>query len=206
MSPGAALALVAGAYLLGSISFSVVVVKVMQGLDVRSVGSGNAGATNVMRAAGKGAGVAVLALDVLKGMTAVAVPRALDAPPAVLGSAAVAVVLGHVFPVWLNFKGGKGVATYIGVLIAVYWPVALSFGVIWVIVAGLWRYSSLAGLIATLATPALPWVFVRGNADWVFAILTALVWFMHRGNISRLLAGTEAKIGSKTATPSSSGG
>jgi glycerol-3-phosphate acyltransferase PlsY len=121
-------------------------------------------------------------------------------------AAGFAAVLGHVFPVWLNFKGGKGVATYIGVLIAVSWPVALSFGIVWIVVAGLFRYSSLAGLIATLVTPALLWVFVRGNADWVFAILTVLIWVMHRSNISRLLAGTETKIGSKPATASSSDG
>ena len=87
----------------------------------------------------------------------------------------------------------------------VSWPVALSFGIVWIVVVGLLRYSSLAGLIATLVTPALLWVFVRGNADWVFAILTVLVWIMHRGNISRLLAGTEAKIGGKPAAMPSSG-
>ena len=113
----------------------------------------------------------------LKGAVAVLVMKTIGGTDAAL-AAGFAAVLGHVFPVWLNFKGGKGVATYIGVLIAVYWPVALCFGIIWIVVAGLFRYSSLAGLIATLATPALLWVFVRGNADWVFAILTALVWFM----------------------------
>src|SRR5262249_35808479 len=127
MSPAAAIALVVGAYLLGSVSFSVVVVKVVQGLDVRTVGSGNAGATNVMRAAGKKAGAAVLALDAIQGMTAVAVPRALDAPPAVVGSAAVAVVLGHVFPVFFGFRGGKGVATSAGAL-GMLAPAAMAAG------------------------------------------------------------------------------
>src|SRR4029077_16040677 len=106
-------------------------------------------------------------------------------------------VLGHVFPVWLHFKGGKGVATYIGVLIAVSWPVALSFAAIWAAIAALTQYSSLAGLIASAATPVLLWIFVGGKAALLFAILTAIIWIMHRGNISRLLAGTEPKIGHK---------
>jgi acyl phosphate:glycerol-3-phosphate acyltransferase len=108
MSPSLAATLVAGAYLLGSVSWSVVIVKLLQGLDVRTVGSGNAGATNVLRAAGKKAGIAVLALDVVKGITAVAVPRALDAPPAVVSGAAVAVVVGHVFPVFFGSAAARG--------------------------------------------------------------------------------------------------
>ncbi len=108
-------------------------------------------------------------------------------------------MLGHVFPVWLNFKGGKGVATYIGVLIAVSWPVALAFGVIWVAVAALTRYSSLAGLIASAATPVLLWFFAGGKPALLFALLTALVWVMHRANIARLIAGTEPKIGKQAA-------
>jgi glycerol-3-phosphate acyltransferase PlsY len=192
-------------YLLGSIPFGLILTRLAGTGDIRSVGSGNIGATNVLRTGRKGLAAATLLGDMLKGAVAVLLMKSIGGTNPAL-AAGFAAVLGHVFPVWLNFKGGKGVATYIGVLIAVSWPVALSFGIVWIVVAGLFRYSSLAGLIATLATPALLWVFVRGNADWVFAILTALVWFMHRGNISRLLAGTETKIGAKAAPSTSAGG
>jgi glycerol-3-phosphate acyltransferase PlsY len=192
-------------YLLGSIPFGLILTRLAGTGDIRGVGSGNIGATNVLRTGRKGLAAATLLGDMLKGAVAVLVMKNIGGTDPAL-AAGFAAVLGHVFPVWLNFKGGKGVATYIGVLIAVSWPVALSFGIVWILVAGLLRYSSLAGLIATLVTPALLWVFVRGNADWVFAILTVLVWVMHRGNISRLLAGTETKIGSKPATTSSPGG
>jgi glycerol-3-phosphate acyltransferase PlsY len=192
-------------YLLGSIPFGVILTRLAGTGDIRSLGSGNIGATNVLRTGRRGLAAATLLGDMLKGAVAVLVMKNVGGTDPAL-AAGFAAVLGHVFPVWLNFKGGKGVATYIGVLIAVSWPVALSFGIVWIVVAGLFRYSSLAGLIATLVTPALLWVFVRGNADWVFAILTVLIWVMHRSNISRLLAGTETKIGSKPATASSSDG
>ena len=192
-----ALALVVG-YLLGSIPFGLVLTKFAGTGDIRAVGSGNIGATNVLRTGRKGLAAATLLGDMLKGAVAVLVIRKIGGIDPALGSGFCA-VMGHVFPVWLNFKGGKGVATYIGVLIAVSWPVALSFGIIWGIVAALSRYSSLAGLIATAATPVLLWIFVRGNAAWVFALLAALVWFMHRANIERLMAGTEPKIGKSTA-------
>jgi glycerol-3-phosphate acyltransferase PlsY len=191
-------------YLLGSIPSGLILTRLAGTGDIRSVGSGNIGATNVLRTGRKGLAAATLLGDMLKGAVAVFIMKSIGGTDPAL-AAGFAAVIGHVFPVWLNFKGGKGVATYIGVLIAVSWPVALSFGIVWIVVAGLLRYSSLAGLIATLVTPALLWVFVRGNADWVFAILTVLVWIMHRGNISRLLAGTEAKIGSKPAAMPSSG-
>jgi glycerol-3-phosphate acyltransferase PlsY len=192
-------------YLLGSIPFGLILTRLAGTGDIRSLGSGNIGATNVLRTGRRGLAAATLLGDVLKGAVAVLVMKDVGGTDPAL-AAGFAAVLGHVFPVWLNFKGGKGVATYIGVLIAVSWPVALSFCIVWIVVAGLFRYSSLAGLIATLVTPALLWVFVRGNADWVFAILTVLIWVMHRSNISRLLAGTETKIGSKPATTSSSDG
>jgi len=116
--------------------------------------------------------------------------------------AALGAVLGHVFPVWLQFKGGKGVATYIGVLIAVSWIAALAFGTIWGLVAWITRYSSAAGLTASALTPVVLAFLVNGKAALAFAALTALVWFMHRANIQRLLASTEPKIGaSKAATP-----
>ena len=185
-------------YLLGSIPFGLILTRLAGSGDIRSVGSGNIGATNVLRTGRKGLAAATLARRHAQGHRrgpADAENRR-HRPGAGRGLRA---VLGHVFPVWLNFKGGKGVATYIGVLIAVSWPVALSFAIIWAMVAALSRYSSLAGLIASAATPVLLWIFVRGNAAWVFAILTALVWIMHRGNISRLMAGTEPKIGKSAA-------
>jgi glycerol-3-phosphate acyltransferase PlsY len=181
-------------YLLGSIPFGLIVTRFAGAGDIRAVGSGNIGATNVLRTGRRALAAATLVGDVLKGVVAVVLMRKIGGIDPAL-AAALAAVLGHVFPVWLDFKGGKGVATYIGVLIAVSWPVALSFGIIWAAAALVSRYSSLAGLIATAATPPLLWVFVRGNAAWVFAVLTSLVWLMHRGNISRLAAGTEPKIG-----------
>ena len=209
MSPAAAIALVAGAYLLGSVSFSVVVVKVMQGLDVRTVGSGNAGATNVMRAAGKKAGVAVLALDVIKGMTAVAVPRALDAPAAGVGSAAVAVVLGHVFPIFFGFRGGKGVATSAGAL-GMLAPAAMAAGLAVFLLVVLWkRYVSLGSIVTAVLFPLLaglgarlgwpeyggPWLVLASSA------IALLIVIKHRNNLRRLRAGTEPRLGDRRARP-----
>ncbi|HEY4574606.1 MAG TPA: glycerol-3-phosphate 1-O-acyltransferase PlsY [Thermoanaerobaculia bacterium] len=209
MSPAATIALVAGAYLLGSVSFSVVVVKVMQGLDVRTVGSGNAGATNVMRAAGKKAGVAVLVLDVIKGMTAVAVPRVLDAPPAVVGSAAVAVVLGHVFPVFFGFRGGKGVATSAGAL-GTLAPAAMAAGLAVFVLVVFWkRYVSLGSMVTAVLFPLLvglgarlgwpeyggPWLVLASSA------IALLVVLKHRNNLRRLRAGTEPRLGDRRARP-----
>ena len=184
-------------YLLGSIPFGLILTRLAGSGDIRSVGSGNIGATNVLRTGRKGLAAATLLGDMLKGTAAVLLMRKIGGidPALVAGLAA---VLGHVFPVWLNFKGGKGVATYIGVLIAVSWPVALSFGMIWAVRCGAVAlfvarrpdrergHAGAAVVFRQAATPA-----------WLFAILTALVWIMHRGNIARLMAGTEPKIGSK---------
>ena len=188
-------------YLLGSIPFGLILTRLAGTGDIRNVGSGNIGATNVLRTGRKGLAVATLVGDMLKGTAAVLLVNwstGSEVPEYGLVAGAGA-VFGHVYPVWLKFKGGKGVATYIGVLIAVSWPVALSFAIIWAMVAALSRYSSLAGLIASAATPVLLWIFVRGNAAWMFAILTALVWDTHRGNIARLMARTEPKIGKLSA-------
>ena len=154
MRPLAAAALVAGAYLLGSISFSYLIVRVLQGRDVRTVGSGNAGATNVLRAAGKLPGIAALVLDVAKGVAAVVIARSLAAPPPVVGGCAVAVVLGHVFPVFLGFRGGKGVATAAGALGALA-PLALVPAVVVLVAVVAWkRYVSLGSIVAALTFPA----------------------------------------------------
>jgi glycerol-3-phosphate acyltransferase PlsY len=209
MSLGAAVALVAGAYLLGSVSFSVVLVKVLQGLDVRTVGSGNAGATNAMRAAGKKAGAAVLALDVIKGMTAVAVPRALDAPPAVIGSAAVAVVLGHVFPVFFGFRGGKGVATSAGAL-GTLAPAALAAGIAVFILVVLWkRYVSLGSMVTAVLLPLLVGLGARlgwpeYGGPWLVlasAAIALLILIKHRNNLRRLRQGTEPRLGDRRSRP-----
>jgi glycerol-3-phosphate acyltransferase PlsY len=187
-------------YLLGSIPFGLILTKLAGSGDIRNVGSGNIGATNVLRTGHKGLAIATLLGDVLKGTTAVVLVRALDWPlPEYALAAGAGAVFGHVFPVWLKFKGGKGVATYIGVLIAVSWPIAAAFSVIWGVVAGLTRYSSLSGLLASAATPVLLWFFAGHKPAVMFFILTVLVWIKHRGNIARLIAGTEPKIGSKTA-------
>jgi glycerol-3-phosphate acyltransferase PlsY len=195
------IALVVG-YLFGSIPFGLILTRLAGSGDIRAVGSGNIGATNVLRTGRKGLAAATLIGDVLKGAAAVLLMNVLDGADAAL-VAGLGAVLGHVFPVWLKFKGGKGVATYIGVLIAVSWPIAAAFGAIWAAVAALSRYSSLSGLIASAATPPLLWYFAGAKPALLFLVLTAIVWVMHRGNISRLLAGTEPKIGSRGAQSAS---
>lgn len=186
-------------YGFGSIPFGLVLGK-LAGTDVRTIGSGNIGATNVLRTGRKGLALATLIGDMFKGTAAVHMMRAYGGIDLGL-IAGLAAVIGHVFPIWLKFKGGKGVATYIGVLIGVSWPIAAAFGVIWGAVAALTRYSSLSGLLASAMTPALLWYFVGGKPALLFGVLTVLIWLMHRANIQRLVAGTEPKIGSKAATP-----
>jgi glycerol-3-phosphate acyltransferase PlsY len=185
-------------YLFGSIPFGLILTRLAGSGDIRTVGSGNIGATNVLRTGRKGLAAATLLGDMFKGTAAVLIMNAIDGADAAL-VAGLGAVIGHVFPVWLRFKGGKGVATYIGVLIAVAWPIAAAFGLIWGLVAAVTRYSSLSGLIASAATPALLWFYAGPKPALLFAILTAMVWIMHHPNISRLLAGTEPKIGSRGA-------
>ena len=196
MSPSLAATLVAGAYLLGSVSWSVVIVKLLQGLDVRTVGSGNAGATNVLRAAGKKAGAAVLVLDVAKGITAVAVPRALDAPAAVVSGAAVAVVVGHVFPVFFGFRGGKGVATALGSL-GTLAPAAMALGLVVFLAVVAWkRYVSLGSIVTAALFPLLVWVTYQ--EPWLLlasGAIAALIVIKHSRNLQRLRRGTEPQLG-----------
>ena len=184
-------------YLLGSIPFGLVLTKLTGGPDPRAVGSGNIGATNVLRTGRKALAAATLLGDMLKGTVAVLVAQQFGLGAAIAGglAAGLGAVLGHLFPVWLGFKGGKGVATYIGVLLALVWQAALAFGVIWIAVAAAMRYSSLSALIASAVTPALLWFMGYPAEAALFLILTALIWFMHRANIARLLNGTEGKIG-----------
>jgi glycerol-3-phosphate acyltransferase PlsY len=183
-------------YLLGSIPFGLILTRLAGTADIRSIGSGNIGATNVLRTGHKGLAAATLVGDALKGTAAVLVMyRLWGQDHAIL--AALGAFLGHLFPVWLRFKGGKGVATYIGILLALAWPAALAFCLIWLAVAALTRYSSLAALTASLATPFVLWLLDDRQEAQLFALLTALLWLMHRENISRLLHGAEAKIGAK---------
>jgi acyl phosphate:glycerol-3-phosphate acyltransferase len=199
--PYYALALIFG-YLCGSIPFGIVLTRLAGGPDLRSIGSGNIGATNVLRTGRKGLAAATLVGDMLKGTVAVLVTGALLGHDFAL-VAAIGAFLGHLFPVWLRFRGGKGVATYIGVLLGLAWPAAIVFCVIWLAIAALTRYSSLAALTASVAAPAFLWWRGDANAALVFALLSVLLWIMHSGNIGRLISGTEGKIGarSKAADP-----
>ncbi len=181
-------------YLCGSIPFGVILTRLSGAPDVRSIGSGNIGATNVLRSGRKALAGATLIGDMLKGTVAVLLAGYfLDRDAALC--AALGAFLGHLFPVWLGFKGGKGVATYIGLLLGLAWPAALFFGAIWLAVAALTRYSSLAALIASAATPFFLWWWGAGLAAELFALLTILLWIMHRANITRLATGSENKIG-----------
>lgn len=209
MSAPQATALVIGAYLLGSISFSIVVVRLLRGTDVRAVGSGNAGATNAMRAAGKGVGAAVLLLDLGKGIAAVVVPRSLDASPSVVGAAAVAVVLGHVFPAFFGFRGGKGVATSAGALGALA-PAAMALGILVFLGVVLWkRYVSLGSVVTAALFPLLAWLghrlgWVEYGGVWMLlasAAIALLVLFKHSANLRRIRQGTEPRLGESRAEP-----
>ncbi|WP_316395009.1 glycerol-3-phosphate 1-O-acyltransferase PlsY [Bradyrhizobium sp. 33ap4] len=183
-------------YLLGSIPFGMVLTRMAGTQDLRTVGSGNIGATNVLRTGRKGLAAATLLGDMLKGTVAVIIAGTIDGPNAAM-LAALGAFLGHLFPVWLKFRGGKGVATYLGVLIGLFWPAALIFAVIWLGTAYTTRYSSLSALIAAFVTPLFLWWFGHNALASLFAVLTLLLFYMHRENIQRLQAGTEGKIGER---------
>ncbi|MER8438229.1 glycerol-3-phosphate 1-O-acyltransferase PlsY [Mesorhizobium sp. M1312] len=188
------LALVFG-YLLGSIPFGLLITRAAGLGDVRNIGSGNIGATNVLRTGNKGLAAATLLLDALKGTAAVLI--AVRFAPELGPWAGLGAFLGHLFPVWLGFKGGKGVATYLGVLIALAWQVALIFAVVWLAVAFLFRYSSLAALTAAVVVPIALYVLSTPAIAGLFALMSLIVIVKHRANIARLLAGTEGKIGAR---------
>jgi glycerol-3-phosphate acyltransferase PlsY len=183
-------------YLFGSIPFGLILTKLAGTQDLRSIGSGNIGATNVLRTGRKGLAAATLLLDMLKGTAAVVIAGSLGGPNAAM-LAALGAFLGHLFPVWLGFKGGKGVAVYIGVLIGLFWPAAIVFCALWLATAVATRYSSLSALVASFVTPIFLWWFGHAALASLFAVLTVLLFYMHRENISRLRAGTEGKIGQK---------
>ena len=193
-------ALVVGAYLLGSVPFGLLIARLQGGVDIRRVGSGNIGATNVLRALGKGAAALTLVGDIGKGALPVSIGRALGVSPALLAIIALAAVVGHLLPVFLGFRGGKGVATIMGVVLAAMPAVGVSLLVIWMGVAIIWRYSSLASLAAAAALPILAWVLDgRGAMLALAGTLFLLVLLRHRENIARLYRGTEGKIGQRVA-------
>ena len=183
-------------YLLGSIPFGLILTRLAGTQDLRSIGSGNIGATNVLRTGHKGLAAATLISDMLKGTIAVIIAGTFGGPDAAM-LAALGAFLGHLFPVWLRFKGGKGVAVYIGVLIGLFWPAAVLFCVLWIATAAISRYSSLSALVASFVTPIFLWWFGHLALASLFAVLTLLLFYMHRANIARLQAGTEGRIGQK---------
>jgi glycerol-3-phosphate acyltransferase PlsY len=182
-------------YLCGSIPFGVILTRFAGAPDLRSVGSGNIGATNVLRTGRKFLAAATLAGDILKGAVAVAVIGFVFNRDAAL-YAALGAFLGHLFPVWLGFKGGKGVATFIGLLLGLaLWLALIAFCLIWIAIAAASRYSSLAALVATAATPVTLWWSGNLPEAKLFLLLSAIIWLMHRANIARLICGTESRIG-----------
>ena len=183
-------------YLLGSIPFGLILTRLAGTEDLRSIGSGNIGATNVLRTGRKGLAAATLLLDALKGTVAVIIAGYLAGPEAAM-LAGLGAFLGHLFPVWLKFKGGKGVAVYIGILIGLFWPAAALFCAVWLATAVVSRYSSLSALLASLVTQLSLWWFGHPALSLLFAPMTVLLFYKHRANIERLLKGTEGRIGQK---------
>ena len=183
-------------YLFGTIPFGLVLTKFAGTADLRSIGSGSIGATNVLRTGRKGLAAATLIGDALKGTVAVLISGYYGGPNAAM-LAGLGAFLGHLFPVWLNFRGGKGVAVYIGVLIGLFWPAAVLFCVVWLAVAAISRYSSLSAFVASVVTPIFLWWFGHPALAALFAVMTLLLFYAHRENIGRLRAGTEGRIGQK---------
>ena len=183
-------------YFLGSIPFGLVLTKLAGTQDIRTIGSGNIGATNVLRTGRKGLAAATLLLDAFKGTLAVIVAGGVGGPYAAMVAGLFA-FLGHLFPVWLGFKGGKGVAVYIGIMLGLFWPAALVFCLAWLACAFTSRYSSFSALAASAITPIFLWWYATPQLAVLATVLTLLLWFMHRENIERLMAGTEGKIGAK---------
>ena len=185
-------------YLVGSLSAAIIVCRLIGAPDPRTVGSGNPGATNVLRVAGKKAAAATLIGDSVKGLLPVLVGRALGLEPGALAAIALAAFLGHLYPVFFQFEGGKGVATFIGALLGLAWPLGLAFIVVWLLVAKASKYSSLAALTAAALMPFFAWMTAHPSV-YVATILVmvVLLFWRHRANIRKLIDGTEARIGSK---------
>jgi len=189
-------ALVLG-YLLGSIPFGLVLTRRAGVGDLRAIGSGNIGATNVLRTGRRDLAAATLVLDALKATVAYVVPVVLFADEWAGLAGAAAAFFGHVFPVWLRFRGGKGVATFLGGLIGASWPAAIGFIVVWLGVAALTRYSSAAALAASVAAPLVAFSLDQSEVAVVFGALAALLWINHLPNIERLARGRESRIGAR---------
>jgi glycerol-3-phosphate acyltransferase PlsY len=185
----------AAAYLLGSVPFGLLLTRLFGAGDLRAIGSGNIGATNVLRTGRKGLAVATLLLDLAKGAAAVLLARALF--PGSEALAAFAAVIGHCFPVWLRFKGGKGVATTMGVALGLAWPIGLAYAAVWLGVLAATRISSVGGMCAVIAAPIAALLVGQTAYAPVLAALALLVLWLHRANIARLRAGTEPRIGGK---------
>jgi len=190
-------------YLLGSIPFGLLLTRAAGLGDIRNVGSGNIGATNVLRTGRKGLAAATLLLDALKGVVAVLIAKQIGDVAAV--GAAAGAVLGHMFPVWLRFKGGKGMATFIGILWGLSWPVGAIACAAWLLVAAVSRYSSLASLLSAVVAALSAWFLTDHRAALLLTLLVPLVWLRHHENIARLLKGTESKIGQRGQAATTSG-
>jgi glycerol-3-phosphate acyltransferase PlsY len=195
MNWGTIAALLIG-YLLGSFPFGLILTKLAGLGDIRAIGSGNIGATNVLRTGRKGLAVATLILDALKGTAAVWAGWHFGGELGAL-AAGFASYVGHCFPIWLKLKGGKGVATFLGVLLGLHWPTMILSALVWLATAAITRYSSLSALIATLAAPLILLLFSEYEIAAVAGLMTAIIWVRHHANIVRLLAGQESKIGAK---------
>ena len=195
LPPLSILAALALGYALGSVPFGLLLTRAAGLGDVRAIGSGNIGATNVLRTGNKGLAAATLLLDMLKGTLAVWAAGRFGMEAGLF--AGLGAFFGHIFPVWLRFKGGKGVATYLGILLGLFWKIALLFAAVWVVTAYLFRFSSLSALTAALVAMAA----ILVSEPWLQAaacgLLTLIIFVKHRANIQRLLAGTESKIGAK---------
>ena len=190
-----ALAILVG-YLLGSIPFGLLLTRMSGAGDLRAIGSGNIGATNVLRTGRKGLAAATLLLDALKGAAAVWIGEAIVPGGALLGAAAA--FIGHCYPVWLKFNGGKGVATFGGIAFGLWWPLGLIYLAAWIGMLAISRTSSIGGLSAAVAAPVSAFLFGRMDVGVLFIALGLLVFWKHRANIARLLAGTEPKVGRKS--------
>ena len=185
-------------YALGEIPFGLLLTRFAGLGDIRAIGSGNIGATNVLRTGNKGLAAATLLLDAAKGAAAIILVRALwPDVPGLAGLAAISAFLGHLYPVWLRFRGGKGVATLIGVVAALFWPAALISAVVWILALFLTRYSSVGGMAAALAAPAAAALLGRVDLAILFAGFSLLIFWKHRANIGRLISRTEPRIGKR---------
>jgi glycerol-3-phosphate acyltransferase PlsY len=196
-SPGVLLVVALLSYLAGSIPFGVVITRAMGLGDLRAIGSGNIGATNVLRTGNKGAALLTVLLDAAKGGLAALAARALAGEDAAQ-VAGLSAFLGHLWPVWLGFRGGKGISTFLGVLLALAWPAGLLACAAWAATAALTRYSSLSGLVAAALSPVFAWATGRGDLVLLAIGLAILIFVRHHANIRRLLDGTEPRIGKKS--------